>query len=186
VIRALSRKVAPRQTPPGLLFPLAELVNFGVLVAAGFWYRRRSDIHKRLMLLAAIVLTGEPILHLVGHLSRWPALRGAGVGISVPLTFLLLFSSAIHDRISRGRIHPVSLWVPILLFAWQILPASVVLPCFLRQPDPSAPQKELLVIEHLGHLAGTGPLSGPIQFRRERRSFLSAKAYLRPASTINS
>jgi hypothetical protein len=74
-------------------------------------------------------VASEPMLHLVGHLStRWPALRGAGVVISIPLTFLLLFSSAIYDRVSRGRIHPVSLWVPILLFAWQTVLASVVFP----------------------------------------------------------
>jgi len=129
VMRALSRRVAPRQTSPGLLFPLAELLNFGVLVAASLWYRRRPDVHKRLMLLATIVLATEPMLHLVGHLSsRWSALRGAGVAISIPFTFLLLFSSAIYDRASRGRIHAVSLWVPILLFAWQGVLASVVLP----------------------------------------------------------
>jgi hypothetical protein len=32
VMRALSRKVAPRHTPRGLLVPLAELLNFGVNV----------------------------------------------------------------------------------------------------------------------------------------------------------
>jgi hypothetical protein len=72
------------------------------------------------MLFALIALAGEPILHLAGHLAgHWPTLRGAGIKISVPITILLLSASAIYDRISRGRIHPVSLWVPIVLFAWQ-------------------------------------------------------------------
>jgi hypothetical protein len=72
------------------------------------------------MLFALIALAGEPILHLVGHLAgHWPALRGAGIEISVPITILLLSASAIYDRVTRGRIHPVSLWVPIALFAWQ-------------------------------------------------------------------
>ncbi len=129
VIRGLSRTGSPRRDPAGLLFPLTELLNFGVLVAAGLWYRHRPDIHKRLMLLALVPLAGEPILHLVGHLtSHWPALQGAGIKISVPITILLLSASATYDRVSRGRIHPVSLWVPILLFAWQNVIVLVVFP----------------------------------------------------------
>jgi hypothetical protein len=120
VIRATSRTGLPRRDAAGLLFPLAGFLNFGVLVAAGLWYRHRPDIHKRLMLLAMVLLAGEPILHLVGRLSgHWPTLQGAGIKISVPITFLLLSASTIYDQVSRGRIHPVSLWVPILLFAWQ-------------------------------------------------------------------
>ena|SRR5689334_16991784 len=120
VIRALSRTGSPQRDPAGLVFPFADLVSFGLLAAAGFWYRHRPEIHQRLMLFALIALAGEPILHLVGHLAgHWPTLRGAGIKISVPVTILLLSASAIYDRISRGSIDPVSLWVPIVLFAWQ-------------------------------------------------------------------
>jgi hypothetical protein len=129
VMRATSRAGSPLRNPAGLLFPLAGLLNFGVLVAAGLWYRHRPEIHKRLMLFALIPLAGEPFIHLVGHLAHhWPSLRGAGIRISVPITILLLFASAIYDRASRGRIHPVSLWVPVLLFAWQNVLVFVVFP----------------------------------------------------------
>jgi hypothetical protein len=129
---AISRSGRPFSAA-GLLFPLAELLNFGVLVAAGLWYRHRPDIHQRLMFLATVSLANEPILHLVGYLARyWPSLHGAGIRISVPITILLLFTSAIHDRVSRSRIHPVSLWVPILLTAWQnVTLPFVVLPSAL-------------------------------------------------------
>jgi hypothetical protein len=120
VIRALSRTGSPQRNPAELVFPLSDLLSFGVLAATGLWYRHRPEVHKRLMLFALIPLAGEPILHLVGHLvGHWPTLRGAGIKISVPITILLLSASAIYDRVSRGRIHPVSLWAPILLFAWQ-------------------------------------------------------------------
>jgi hypothetical protein len=129
VIRALSRTGSARFNPAALLFPLNELLSFGVLVGAGLWYRHRADIHKRLILLAMVPILVEPILHLVGHLAvRWPTLRGMGTTISGVVMLLLLSTSAVYDRLSRRHIHPVSLWVPIALFAWQIILVVVVFP----------------------------------------------------------
>jgi hypothetical protein len=129
VIRSLSRTGSARFNSAGLLFPLGELLSFGVLVGAALWYRHRPDIHKRLMLLAMAPILVEPIIHFVGHLAgRWPTLRGMGTTISVAVTLLVLSASAIYDRLSRRRIHPVSLWVPIALFAWQIALGFFVFP----------------------------------------------------------
>jgi hypothetical protein len=51
-----------------LVNPLGDLVTFGILVAAGYWFRHRSDIHKRLMLLATVGgLMPAPLAHLIGH-----------------------------------------------------------------------------------------------------------------------
>ena len=98
------------------------------MVAFAIGFRSRPEIHKRLMILAVIPLLTEPILHLVGHLAAfWPAIRGTGAGVSLPLTLLLSFGCAINDRVSRGRVQPISLWVPLALFAWQILLGAVVL-----------------------------------------------------------
>lgn len=122
----LTRAVTPPGSPPqnpddftaGVLIPLSNFFAFGVLVAAGLLYRHRPAIHKRLMLLALFPLADEPIIHLVGHLAgRWPTLQGAGLFV-FPIQLSLMFASAIYDKVSSGRIHPVSLWVPILLLAW--------------------------------------------------------------------
>jgi hypothetical protein len=129
VIRALSRTGSRRFNPAVILFPLGELLSFGVLVGAGLWYRHRADVHKRLMLLAMVPILAEPILHLVGHVAgRWPTFRGMGTPISVAATVVLLSASAIYDRLSRRRIHPISLWVPILLFVWQIALGAIIFP----------------------------------------------------------
>jgi hypothetical protein len=134
VTRALARPGSLLPAPAGLLFSLAGFLDFGVLVAAGLWYRHRPDIHKRLMLLAMVPLASEPFLHLGGHLIvYWPNFQGAGTFIP-RMTPLLLSVSAIHDWVTQRRIHPVSLWVPILLFAWLTALAVVVL--------PSAPWRE--------------------------------------------
>ena len=132
----LPRAFAPPGAPPlseteratSMLPPLAGFFNFGVLVAAGLWYRRRPDIHKRLMLLALAPLAGEPVVHLVGHVAGyWPALQGSAPFIA-PIQLLFVFASAIHDKVSDGRIHPVSLWVPVVVLAWLIALNVIVLP----------------------------------------------------------
>jgi hypothetical protein len=122
-------RLSPEEAAPGILFPLAGFLSFAVLAAAGWWYRRRPEIHKRLMLFALFPLVGEPVIHLIGYLAgHWPALQGAAGMIAAPASFLLLSVSAIHDKVSQGRIHPVSLWTPVLLLAWQNALPIVVFP----------------------------------------------------------
>lgn len=113
--------------PLGLLvFQLGDLLSFGVLVGAAVWYRRRSEIHKRLMLLATVgSLMGAPLAHLISHI---PPLRDTRAPVILIPFVLLYFSSAVHDRLSRGRIHPVSLWVAVALFVWANLRAAVINP----------------------------------------------------------
>jgi hypothetical protein len=79
-----------------------------MLIGAAVWYRQRPEVHKRLMLLALIGgMTGAPVAHLIGH---WPALLPFGLPIAVGSLFVLLCLGAIHDKLSEGRVHPVSLW----------------------------------------------------------------------------
>ena len=112
----LSSDLVPRgtsQSPGVSLSVLFVFALFGLLVAGGVWYRRRPDVHKRLMLLAILgPLMGAPIAHLVGH---WDALR-PWAGPIFPISNAVLLSVLpIHDRLTRGRIHPVSLWGAILV-----------------------------------------------------------------------
>jgi hypothetical protein len=115
--------------PATILIPLSGFLNFAILVAAGLSYRHRSEIHKRLMLFAMVPLAGEPIVHLFGYLvGHWPGLQAVLTVIGVPIQILILSASAIYDRVSQGRIHPVSLWVPVLFFAWMNVLQFVVFP----------------------------------------------------------
>jgi hypothetical protein len=109
-----------------LVFQLGDLVSFSVLVGVAVWYRHRSDIHKRLMLLATLgALMPAALAHIIGHS---PVLREIRAPIILIHLIMLLFAGAVHDRLSRGRIHPVSLWVPIALFIWANLRAAVIGP----------------------------------------------------------
>jgi hypothetical protein len=74
-----------------LVLPLGDLVSFGILVTAALCYRRRPEVHKRLMLLATSgALMAAPLAHLIAKFpdfakrptsswfrcrrSTWPAL----------------------------------------------------------------------------------------------------------------
>jgi hypothetical protein len=108
-----------------LIFPLQDLLVFALLVAAGYWYRHRSEIHKRVMVLAVLGgLMGAPLAHLIGHS---PALRTMGPIVVIPIA-IFLFANAIYDRVSLGRMHPVSLWGAVAIFVFVNLGATVVGP----------------------------------------------------------
>jgi hypothetical protein len=109
-----------------LVFQLGDLVSFGLLVGVAVWYRRRPDVHKRLMLLAIVgALMPAALTHIWGHS---PVLREIKAPIILIPLIPLLFAGAVHDRLSRGRIHPVSVWVALALLAWANLRAVVIGP----------------------------------------------------------
>jgi hypothetical protein len=129
-------------TPPGIAAPtvpsaefaagifgvLAGPVIWGVLIAAALWYRHRPDIHKRLMFMALASVLDVPLLHVVGVLvSWWPDLWVAGFVGSRVVVVAVLFASAINDKLSQGRVHPVSLWVALFLTVWEVAVVPVVI-----------------------------------------------------------
>jgi hypothetical protein len=90
-----------------LAFALGDLVVFSCFVAAGLYWRRTREVHRRLMLLATIGGI------LPAALARLPY-----VGARPPLIFavFLLFLSAgpMYDLWTRRRVHPVHLWGGVL------------------------------------------------------------------------
>jgi hypothetical protein len=119
--------IGPTGNPLELLvFQLGDLVSFSILVGLAVLLRRRPDSHKRLMLLATVgTLLPAALAHIIGHS---PMLREVKAPIILIPLVALLFASAVHDRVTLGRIHPVSLWVALALLAWANLRAAVIGP----------------------------------------------------------
>jgi len=119
----IARVAVPPGAPPptaadhavGMFPPLLAFANFGVLTGLGLWFRHRPEVHKRLMVLGLSQLVSTPLIHLTGFLvGIWPSLHGALSPVWLA-GFLLPFGLAVHDRVSSGRIHALSLWIPLLL-----------------------------------------------------------------------
>ena len=91
-------------------FSLGHIVVFAVLVSAALVYRRRSDIHKRLMLLA---VCGGLIIPPLGRL---PFVSTTRPVLAIFITFML--AGPIYDRVVYGRIHSVYKWaVPLIVLS---------------------------------------------------------------------
>jgi hypothetical protein len=105
------------------------LLNFSLLVAAGIVFRHRAELHKRLMVFALTPLVFESLLHLSGTLvGRVPLTRGALTIGWLVVTLAVLFIPAVHDKLTRGRIHRASIWIPLLILASSVVLNVVVAP----------------------------------------------------------
>lgn len=110
-VEAARHGVTPPGGPPPLAFlsvPLGTVTVFAILVAAGVHYRRRSETHKRFMLLATIAVLTPAFARM-----RW--LGAGGPPVAIGGTCLLVLACMFHDRRAHGRIHPVFLWAGLLL-----------------------------------------------------------------------
>jgi hypothetical protein len=122
----LSGDVAARSDPlAAMAFPLLDIFMFAALFLAAYLYRRRSAIHKRLMLLALTgALVPSPVAHLTGHFA---IVRDKGF-LTPLILAAFLAAGALHDRVKLRRIHPVSLWIALAIFVLENAWFVVVVP----------------------------------------------------------
>ena len=106
--------------PPGvpalsfLTVPLADMLVFPILVGAGFYFRRRPDVHKRLMLLATISILSAAV-------ARLPYVLSGGPPAFFGLTDVFILACVIYDLVSRGRVHRATVWGGLLIIVSQPL-----------------------------------------------------------------
>lgn len=88
---------------------LLSLVVFPGFVAAGVYFRRRPDVHKRLMIASCFTIYG-PVF------ARFDLVYGLPVPppVVVPLTLLALGA---YDLILARRLHRATLWIGFVLVA---------------------------------------------------------------------
>src|SRR5579871_2878924 len=102
----------------GAVFNLYGLVAFTVLAAAGLVFRRRSEIHRRFMLYATILLMAAPITHFWGHLNVFKHVGPQlGALLVVAPMAMLMFSCVVRDYVVMRRVHPLTLALSIILIA---------------------------------------------------------------------
>ena len=98
-----------------LATPFGDMLVFAILATTGLLCRRRREAHKRLMLLATIVL-------LAAAVARWPlAIVHRGPMAFFVVTDIFLLPGIMYDLVHLRRIHPAYIWGWLLLVASQPL-----------------------------------------------------------------
>jgi hypothetical protein len=114
IIRAKIVEVPPGTSSPlvFLTIPLGDMLVFSLLVGAAFYFRRRADYHKRLMLLATVAILPAAVARLpFDFIQQWGPLAFFGL----PDLFVLVCLG--YDLVSRGRPHRATVAGGLLLIA---------------------------------------------------------------------
>ncbi len=110
--------------PPGipvsalLAIALATVVVFPVLIGAALLLRKRTDYHKRLIMIGTLELVTAAV-------ARLPVIGAMGPIAFFAGTDLFLVALGIYDLRTRGRLHPATLWGGLFLIASQPLRLAI-------------------------------------------------------------
>ena len=101
IVRAKGPSPVPGVNPLSFLtIPLGDMLVFAILVGAAFYFRRRADTHKRLMLLATIAILPAAVARLpFAFIQQYGPLAFFG------LSDLFIVPCLIYDIVTRGRPH---------------------------------------------------------------------------------
>ncbi|HLO00206.1 MAG TPA: hypothetical protein VK208_17235 [Pyrinomonadaceae bacterium] len=98
-----------------LVIPFGDMFVFTILIGAAFYYRRRPDVHKRLMLLATISI-------LAAAIARLPfAIMQAGPPAFFGLTDVFVVACVVYDVVTLKRIHRATALAGLFIIASQPL-----------------------------------------------------------------
>ena len=95
--------------------PFFAIQSFAILVGLAVLWRERPETHKRLMLLAGIVIVEAA----TARIELAPIVAGAPFSFFVGGDLLILAGIA-YDKLSRGRVHGVWIWGGAAVVASQI------------------------------------------------------------------
>ena len=102
-----------------LAVPINDMIDFSATFSLAIWWRRKTEVHRRLMLMATCCL-------LAAAFARFPfitinALRWYG-GVDV-----LILLGVMRDLVANGRIHPVYLYGLPLFILGQVIAMTAFL-----------------------------------------------------------
>ncbi len=104
---------APPDSPPPLAFmalPLIGVTGTLLLFSLAVWNRRRSDWHKRLMLVSLFTFTSPG----VGRLTIPAGFAEHATTIALTVAELLLLAAIVYDHRTNKRVHP-AYWVSVIV-----------------------------------------------------------------------
>jgi len=112
-----------------LLINSVNLLLFGAFVATGLALRARADVHKRLMLLAAVTLVAPAAARIALLFGHAPLLQFLAV-------YACVAACVLADTLRHGRLHPVLGWGGLaVIAAFQLSFFAVQTPLWMSLVD---------------------------------------------------
>lgn len=122
---------APAPGIPPLAFlavPLFDAAVFAVLFGSALWFRRRSDVHKRLMLLAGLNILTPAVARL-----PLPFYRSGTIVTYFLTTIAVVAICLAWDTLRNRRLHPAFAWGAVLIaVSWPLRLALAGTPLWIR------------------------------------------------------
>ncbi|MDE2257113.1 MAG: hypothetical protein KGK05_05055 [Xanthomonadaceae bacterium] len=103
--------------PPPLVFlivPLFDIVAFAILVGSALALRRRTDWHRRLMLVATLNILPPATARLAVEYLHAP-----GLPFALGVTDIAIIGALVYDTIMHRRVHPAFAWGLGLVLFWE-------------------------------------------------------------------
>jgi hypothetical protein len=106
----------------------AAFVVFPTLVLLAVWFRRRADVHKRLMLIASLSILGPAVARIASWYGPFPN------PVSIVLIWSFIAALLIHDVMSRRRPHVATVLALLFFLAVNVgMQLSGVGPALVEQ-----------------------------------------------------
>jgi hypothetical protein len=119
-------------SPQFVIFPTLAIIAFGGLVAAAIYWRRKPQIHRRLMMLAMIAVLGPPtarVLLLTG-------LQGHFLAMQTSVTAAFVIACLIADWVRHRTLHPIlTVGGTLLVLSWPIRAWAATTPAWQAVGD---------------------------------------------------
>lgn len=114
---AAAARAAPGPVPLRfLVIPFGDMLLFAIMLGTALYFRRRMEIHKPLMVLAAFNLVPPAIVRIPLHF-----IETGGPLVFFGLTDLCLLACVAFDTARNRRLNPAFAWGTLLFFASQPL-----------------------------------------------------------------
>jgi hypothetical protein len=83
-----------------------SVIAFAVFLSGGLMFRRRPEVHKRLMFLASVSIVGQAL----GRIMHWPLFAGIHV-VNLATAGMIFFLGGLlfYDLVTTKRVHPVTI-----------------------------------------------------------------------------
>jgi hypothetical protein len=102
-------------SPEFVIFPATAALAFGGLVAAAIYWRRKPQIHRRLMMLAMVSVLGPPTARLMGLLG----LQAHFLLVQTSVTAAFVIACLVADWTRHRTVHPIfALGGTLLVLFW--------------------------------------------------------------------